>query len=158
MQTWTIFQVILRWLGAGFHTWAEGLGANWCGNMLWFGGSLTLVLISWKLRIMQTWVLKLEPQNLSPIEMCQILVSNLACVSMPRWLELSKHIPIKICNVSGAMFWSHVPIFHVSPCDLHPCPMTHPWCFRLFSILHCHRVFLHWILTFSSPLPRQRYI
>jgi hypothetical protein len=31
--------------------------------------------------------------------------------------------------------------------------MTHPWCFRLFLILHRLHVFLHWILTFSLSFP-----
>jgi len=34
--------------------------------------------------------------------------------------------PTKTCNVLGAMFQPHPPIFHVPPCDPHPCPMTHP--------------------------------
>jgi hypothetical protein len=33
---------------------------------------------------------------------------------------------LKTCNVSGIMFWPYVPpIFHVPPCNPHPCPMTH---------------------------------
>jgi len=34
--------------------------------------------------------------------------------------------PTKTCKVLGIMFQPHPPIFHVLPCDPHPCPMTHP--------------------------------
>ncbi len=54
--------------------------------------------------------------------------------------QAPKTYPIKTCNVLGAMFWPHPSIFHVPPCDPHPCPMTHPWCFRHFfnfTLLPC---------------------
>jgi hypothetical protein len=34
--------------------------------------------------------------------------------------------PTETCNVSGDMLQPQQPIFHVPPCDPHPCPMTHP--------------------------------
>jgi len=34
-----------------------------------------------------------------------------------------KTYPIETCNVSKAMFHPHPPIFHVPPCDPHPCPI-----------------------------------
>jgi hypothetical protein len=85
---------------------------------------------------LETWTSKI-----TTLETCQVLVSGWTCVSMPRQPKPPKHIPAKTCKVSGAMFQPHAPIFHVPPCDPHPCPMTHPWCFRFFSTSHCHHVF-----------------
>jgi hypothetical protein len=61
--------------------------------------------------------------------------------------------PIETCNVSGAMFRPHPPIFHVPPCDLHPCPMTHPWRFRPFFNFALSSCIFYQILTSSSMFP-----
>ncbi len=44
------------------------------------------------------------------------------CFLMPGQPQPSKHITSKRVT----MFWSHPPMFHVPPCNPHPCPMTHP--------------------------------
>jgi len=105
----------------------------------------------------KTWTAKLEPQYLPPTETYQVLMGSPTHVSMPKQPKSPKHIPIKTCNILGAMFWPYVPIFHVPPCNPHPCPMTHPWRFRPFSTSHHCRVFFCQILTSSSSLPYHRF-
>jgi hypothetical protein len=100
---------------------------------------------------------KLEPWHLPLIETCQVLAGSSTHVSMPGQPKPPKHIPIETCHVSIVMFRPHAPIFHVPPCNPHPCPMTHPWHFRPFSTSHHCRVFFHRTLTSSSPLPHQRF-
>jgi hypothetical protein len=92
-----------------------------------------------------------EPQNLSSFNEQPDMHFDTRAVRTP------KHIPIQTCNVSRTMFQPHVPIFHVSPCDPHPCPMTNPWCFKPFSTSHCCCVFFRQILMSSSPFPHHRF-
>jgi hypothetical protein len=106
-----------------------GVEANRHGNMSCFGDSLVLVLVNQK-----PHATKHEPRNLPPIETCQVSMGNPTHVSMFGQPKPLKHIPTKSCNVLGSMFGPHAPILHVPPCDPHPCPMTHPWRFKPFSI------------------------
>ncbi len=133
-------------------TGSAGPRANWHRNMSCFGGGLVLISASQKLHALEH-----EPRNLPPIKTCQVSTSSVTRISMPRQSEPPKPIPIKTCILSRAMFQPHVPIFHVSPYDPHPCPMTNPWCFRPFSTSHCCCVFFHQTLMSSSPFPRHRF-
>ncbi len=74
----------------------------------------------------KTQASKLELQHLPPTKTYQVSRGGPTHVSMPKQPKPPKHIPIETCNILGAMFWPYVPIFHVPPCDPHPCPMTHP--------------------------------
>jgi len=70
---------------------------------------------------------KYEPQNLPATQTCQVSAGRPACIFMPGQPKPPKHTyPTKICDVWGAMFQPHPPIFHVRPCNPHACPMTHP--------------------------------
>jgi hypothetical protein len=114
--------------------------ANQHRNMSCFVGGLVSVSAGQK-----PHALEHEPRNSPPTKTCQVTTSDLI-VRTPQ-----------TCNISRAMFQPHVPIFHVPPCDPHPCPMTHPWRFRPFSTLHCHCVFFRGTLMFSSPFPSHRF-
>ncbi len=104
----------------------------------------------------ETWTLKFKPRHLSHTKTCQLLTGDSTCVLMHGQPKPPKHIPIETCNVSRVMFWPYGPIFLVPPCDPHPCPMTHPWCFRSFSTLHCCHVFFCWIsnVFIIAPPPK----
>jgi hypothetical protein len=74
-----------------------------------------------------------QNMSLPPTETCQVSMNGLTHISMPKQAETPKHIPPKHVTFSRTMFQPHPRIFHAPPCNPHPCPMTHPWCFKLFS-------------------------
>jgi hypothetical protein len=88
------FEVAWCWFS---HMGSVGLGANWLGNMSCFSGSLTLVLISWKLCGMkhESWNLNLKTYHpLKHVKYQRVIWHAFQCLdgSSSRNMSLSKHV------------------------------------------------------------------
>ncbi len=93
----------------------KGPKANWDKKHVMFWWWLYVRFHRSKITQNETWALKpTTHQNMSSFNMQPNVHFNARVVRAP------KTYPTKTCNVSRVMFWPH------------PCPMTHPWHFRLF--------------------------
>jgi hypothetical protein len=119
--------------------------ANWHENMSCFDDGQAFISVGWK-----PCTTKHEPQNLPPIETCQVSTSGLTYVSMPK---PPKHIPIEKCNVSGAMFQPMCP----SSMFPHVIPIHAPWpIHEVLDLFQLHIITMYfsielWHLHCCSP-------
>jgi hypothetical protein len=120
-----------RWPSTGFH--AQTTRALKKTNMKTCHVSMTARCSFQPIENCKPWASKQEPWNYHPPKHVKFRWHNPMCILMHEQPKPLKHIPTNTCNILRAMFWPHPPIFHVPPCNPHPCPMTHPWHFRPFS-------------------------
>jgi hypothetical protein len=133
-------------------TGSAGPEANWYENMSCFVGGLALISIGQKPR-----VTKHEFQNLNLdtyhsskyVKFWWAARHTFQCPGTQA-PETYPHQNIKRFNSYVLAPCTHLPC---SPCNPHPCPLTHPWHFTPFSPSHCCCVFFHQTLTSSSLFP-----